>query len=95
MIWAHLMALRVFVESVLRYGLPLEYTPNLIVTTSKATQKVKDSLDKAFSHLCGNAFGRDKRGRITKDDAALSSEMAAAGFGENEYTAYVCYDIEL
>ncbi|KAI4600245.1 Vacuolar ATP synthase subunit C [Pestalotiopsis sp. 9143b] len=95
MIWAHLMALRVFVESVLRYGLPLEYTPNLIITTSKASQKVKDGLDKTFSHLGGNAFGRDKRGRITKDDAALSSEMAAAGFGENEYTAYVYYDIEL
>lgn len=95
MIWAHLLALRVFVESVLRYGLPLEYSPALIVTTPKASQKVKDSLDKAFSHLGGNAFGRDKRGRITKDDAALSSEMAAAGLGENEYTAYVYYDIEL
>ncbi|KAH6660212.1 V-ATPase subunit C [Truncatella angustata] len=95
MIWAHLMALRVFVESVLRYGLPLEYSPNLIVTTSKASQKVKDGLDKAFSHLGGNAFGRDKRGRITKDDAALSSEMAAAGLGDNEYTAYVYYEIEV
>ena len=42
-----------------------------------------------------HAFGKDKRGRtITKDDAALSSEMAAAGLGE-DYTAYVYYEIEL
>lgn len=95
MIWAHLLALRVFVESVLRYGLPLEYSPALIVTTSKATQKVKDSLDKTYSYLGGNAFGRDKRGKVVKDDAALSSEMAAAGLGDGEYTAYVYYDIEL
>lgn len=36
MIWAHVMALRVFVESVLRYGLPLEFVPALI--------QVRDSL---------------------------------------------------
>jgi len=30
MIWAHVMALRVFVESVLRYGLPLEFVSVLI-----------------------------------------------------------------
>jgi V-type H+-transporting ATPase subunit C len=95
MIWAHVLALRVFVESVLRYGLPLEYVPALIATPTKGAKKIKDSLDKTFSHLGGNAFGRDKRGRITKDDAALSSEMAAAGLGEGEYTAYVYYEIGL
>lgn len=123
MVWAHVMTLRVFVETVLRYGLPLEYVSALVKvslcsgpgdalptgecvlltksllsqTTPKLSKKVKDSLDKAYSYLGGNAFGRDKKGKITKDDAALSSEMAAAGlgFGEgNEYTAYVYYDFE-
>lgn len=54
-------------------------------------------MDSKFSFLGGNAFGRDKRGRVTKDDAAFSTEMAAAGLatGEgNEYTAYVYYGIE-
>ncbi|KAH8645478.1 V-ATPase subunit C [Xylariales sp. PMI_506] len=98
MIWIHVLTLRVFVETVLRYGLPLEYLSALIVTTPKFSKKIKDSLDKAYSHLGGNAFGRDKRGRITKDDAALSSEMAAAGLGSgenNEYTAYVYYELEI
>lgn len=53
-------------------------------------------MDSAYSYLGGNAFGRDKKGRITKDDAALSSEMTAAGLGGegNEYTAYVFYEFE-
>ncbi|KAI1386929.1 ATPase, V1 complex, subunit C [Hypoxylon trugodes] len=98
MIWAHVMALRVFVESVLRYGLPLEFVSALVMTNSKLVKKVKTALDSSYSYLGGNAFGRDKRGRITKDDAALSSEMAAAGLGHgegNEYTAYVYYEFDL
>jgi V-type H+-transporting ATPase subunit C len=54
-------------------------------------------LDSAYSYLGGNAFGRDKRGRVTKDDASLTSEMAAVGLGAaegSEYTAYVYYEIE-
>ncbi|KAH9887794.1 ATPase, V1 complex, subunit C [Xylariomycetidae sp. FL2044] len=98
MIWAHVMALRVFVESVLRYGLPLEFVSALVLTNPKLVKKVKTALDSSYSYLGGNAFGRDKRGRITKDDAALSSEMAAAGFhgGEgNEYTPFVYYEFDL
>ncbi|CAK7220833.1 Vacuolar ATP synthase subunit C [Sporothrix curviconia] len=97
MIWMHALTLRVFVETVLRYGLPLDFVSVLIKTTPKAASKVKASLDSAYSYLGGNAFGRDKKGKITKDDASLSSEMAAAGvgFGDgNEYMAYVYYEFE-
>lgn len=57
---------------------------------------MKTNLDSQYSYLGGNAFGRDKRGKITKDDAAMSSDMAAAGLGGegNEYTAYVYYELE-
>lgn len=34
MIWAHIMALRVFVETVLRYGLPLEFVSALVVVSA-------------------------------------------------------------
>lgn len=97
LIWMHVLTLRVFVEAVLRYGLPLEYASSLIKTSSKLAPKVKKALDSTYSYLGGNAVGRDKRGRISKDDAALTSEMAAAGFGSgdgNEYTAYVYYEFE-
>ncbi|KZL86478.1 v-type h+-transporting atpase subunit c [Colletotrichum incanum] len=97
MIWLHVLALRVFVEAVLRYGLPLDYVCVLVKTNSKLAKKVKTALDSNYSYLGGNAFGRDKRGKITKDDAALSSEMAAAGLGGgegHEYTAYVYYEFD-
>lgn len=57
---------------------------------------MKKHLDNAYGYLGGNAFGRDKRGRVTKDDAALSTEIAAAGLGGdgNEYTPYVYYEID-
>ncbi len=67
-------------------------------TTPKLSGKVKSALDSQYSYLGGNAFGRDKRGRVTKDDAAVSSDLAAAGFGfgeGKEYTAYVYYELEL
>ncbi|KAL7794568.1 hypothetical protein V8C37DRAFT_376065 [Trichoderma ceciliae] len=97
MIWVHVLTLRVFVEAVLRYGLPLDYATALIKTTPKLAPKTKAALDSKYSYLGGNAFGRDKHGRVTKDDAALSSEMAAAGLGTgegHEYTAFVYYEAE-
>lgn len=99
MIWVHVLCLRVFVETVLRYGLPLEFVAALIKATPKQSKKVKGALHDAYAYLGGNAFGRDKKGRVTKDDSALSSEMSAAGVsggGEGgEYTPYVYYDFEI
>jgi V-type H+-transporting ATPase subunit C len=71
-----------------------------VQTNQKAAKKAKTSLDSAYSYLGGNAFGRDKKGRVAKDDSTLSSDMAAAGVGAhggegNEYTAYVYYDFEV
>lgn len=69
----------------------------IVKTNSKLAKKVKTALDSNYSYLGGNAFGRDKRGKITKDDAALSSELAAAGLGGvegHEYTAYVYYEFD-
>ncbi|KAI9850210.1 MAG: Vacuolar ATP synthase subunit C [Thelocarpon superellum] len=97
MAWIHVLTLRVFVETVLRYGLPLSFVCGLVKTTPKLAKKARYSLDASYSYLGGNAFGRDKKGRITKDDASVSTEMAAAGHvGENgEYSAYVCYEFEI
>lgn len=116
MIWIHTLCLRVFVETVLRYGLPLEFVAALIKvsshapqrlwmttiltklqTTPKLAKKAKQALDSEYSYLGGNAFGRDKKGRVTKDDSALSSEMGAAGVGGegSEYTAYAYYEFQI
>ncbi|MCJ1348937.1 Vacuolar ATP synthase subunit C [Peltigera leucophlebia] len=97
MAWVHVLALRVFVETVLRYGLPLSFVCGLVRTTQKLVKKVRNSLDGSYSYLGGNAFGRDKKGRVTKDDSSTSAEMQAAGHAGDavEYSAYVCYEFEI
>jgi len=114
MIWIHVLALRVFVETVLRYGLPLDFVCGLVQVSShfgfgvdtsrtdvwqtngKAAKKAKSNLDTAYSYLGGNAFGRDNKGRVKKDDSAMSAEMQATGHtGDQEYTAYVYYEFEV
>ncbi|KAL4872802.1 hypothetical protein BDV12DRAFT_182807 [Aspergillus spectabilis] len=92
MIWVHVLVLRVFVETVLRYGLPLDFVCTLVKTSSsKQADKAKRNLDEKYSYLAGNAFGRDKKGRVKKDDP---NEMHAVEGGGAEYTAYVYYDFE-
>ncbi|KAB8289557.1 hypothetical protein EYC80_010715 [Monilinia laxa] len=99
MIWIHVLTLRVFVETVLRYGLPLDFVCGLVKSHPKGAKKAKAALDSTYGYLGGNAFGRDKKGKALKDDSTLSSEIAAAGVGGqgegNEYTAYVYYEFEV
>ncbi|RJE17466.1 hypothetical protein PHISCL_10196, partial [Aspergillus sclerotialis] len=93
MVWIHVLVLRVFVETVLRYGLPLDFVCTVIRTpTQKHADKAKKSLDEKYSYLAGNAFGRDKKGRVKRDDPG---EMQAGGEGTGaEYTPYVFYEFE-
>ncbi|KAI9371390.1 hypothetical protein BJX61DRAFT_29103 [Aspergillus egyptiacus] len=92
MVWVHVLVLRVFVETVLRYGLPLDYVCTIIRTpSSKQADKAKRNLDEKYSYLAGNAFGRDKKGRVKKEDP---SEMHGLEGGGAEYTAYVYYEFE-
>ncbi|KAL4766221.1 H(+)-transporting V1 sector ATPase subunit C [Aspergillus foveolatus] len=92
MVWVHVLVLRVFVETVLRYGLPLDFACALIKTpSSKHADKAKKNLDEKYSYLAGNAFGRDKKGRVKKDDP---NEMHGVEGGGADYTAYVYYDFE-
>ncbi|KAJ5691160.1 hypothetical protein N7488_011895 [Penicillium malachiteum] len=91
MVWVHVLVLRVFVETVLRYGLPLDFVCALIRTPSvKQADKAKQNLEEKYSYLAGNAFGRDKKGRVKRDDP---NEMHGAE-GSADYTAYVLYEFE-
>ncbi|KAK8196556.1 Vacuolar ATP synthase subunit C [Zalaria obscura] len=91
MAWVHVLTLRVFVETVLRYGLPLSFVCGLVKTTSKSAKKAKSNLDSNYSHLGGNAFGRDKKGRATND----ADTLQAAGQSSEEYSAYVFYEFDI
>lgn len=112
MVWIHVLVLRVFVETVLRYGLPLDFvcglirvcllSPSGVITlgcvanlclqapTTKQADRAKKNLEDKYSYLAGNAFGRDKKGRVKRDDP---NEMHGAE-GNAEYTPYVFYEFE-
>ncbi|CAG5866206.1 unnamed protein product [Menidia menidia] len=78
--WIHVKALRVFVESVLRYGLPVNYQALLLQTDRKRSKKLKEELSLLFEHL-------DPKG-ITTD---ASSDIP--GLCQQEYSSYICFHI--
>ncbi|CAF4286586.1 unnamed protein product, partial [Adineta steineri] len=47
----HIKALRVFVESVLRFGLPVNFVAMVIHPTRKSTKRLRDVLDNLFGYL--------------------------------------------
>jgi V-type H+-transporting ATPase subunit C len=62
-------------------------------TSSKQATKIKSSLDKNYSYLGGNAFGKDKKGRPTNDSGVGSEQIAQ--HGNEDYTAFVYYEFEI
>ncbi|CAF93890.1 unnamed protein product, partial [Tetraodon nigroviridis] len=49
--WIHLKALRVFVESALRYGLPVRYQALLLQADRKQSKRLEDELASLFGYL--------------------------------------------
>ncbi|CCK71451.1 H(+)-transporting V1 sector ATPase subunit C KNAG_0H00350 [Huiozyma naganishii CBS 8797] len=90
--WFHIKALRVYVESVLRYGLPPHFNTKIIAVPPGTLAKCKTELINTFSFLGGNAFVKDKKGKIKKDDAALHQYAAMV---DTEYEPFVLYTITL
>ena len=51
MAWIHIKALRAFVESVLRYGLPVTFQAMLLRPQRKAGKRLQEELNKLYRHL--------------------------------------------
>lgn len=82
--WIHVKALRIFVESVLRYGLPVNFLAVIIQPNKKSVKRLRDALNQLYSHL----------------DTSLSSnepmdDIPGLNFGQNEYYPYVYFKINL
>lgn len=90
--WFHIKALRVYVESVLRYGLPPHFNTKIIAVPPKNLSKCKAELIEAFGFLSGNAFTRDKQGKIVKQDTSLHQY---AQLVDTDYEPFVIYVINL
>ncbi|XP_051813195.1 V-type proton ATPase subunit C 1-B-like [Acanthochromis polyacanthus] len=78
--WVHLKALRVFVESVLRYGLPVNYQALLLQTDTKHSKKLREELSSLFKHLDPTASMTD-----------VSCDIP--GLFQQEYFSYICFHI--
>nr|QWN59101.1 vacuolar ATPase subunit C [Henosepilachna vigintioctopunctata] len=85
--WIHVKALRVFVESVLRYGLPVNFQAILIHPNKKLVKRLRDVLNQLYGHF--------------DSSAALSGanvdgvDIPGLGFGQQEYYPYVYYKINV
>lgn len=87
--WGHVRTLRVFVESVLRYGLPPVFITAVFVPT-KSVDKTESVLVSKFGYLAGSAMARDKQGRIKEDDLGEYGALV-----EHDYKPFVIYVSEI
>lgn len=85
--WVHVKALRVFVESVLRYGLPVNFQAILIQPNKKSMKRLRDQLNQLYGHLDGSAAS----GSGGNNDV----DIAGLGFGSSEYYPYVFYKLNI
>uniref|UniRef100_A0AAX7T2V1 V-type proton ATPase subunit C n=1 Tax=Astatotilapia calliptera TaxID=8154 RepID=A0AAX7T2V1_ASTCA len=82
--WIHIKALRVFVESVLRYGLPVNFQAMLLQPNKKTMKKLREVLNDLYKHLDSSAA------------AIIDSAMDIPGLNlsQQEYYPYVYYKID-
>lgn len=85
--WIHVKALRVFVESVLRYGLPVNFQAILIHPNKKNTKRLRDVLNQLYGHLDGSA--------ASSGSNADNVDIPGLGFGQSEYYPYVYYKLNI
>lgn len=69
--WMHIKVIRVFVESVLRYGLPVDFTAVLYKVASGKDQQLTQALDKALSTTPVDASGAGEDGEDDYHDFVL------------------------
>ncbi|GMT23630.1 hypothetical protein PFISCL1PPCAC_14927, partial [Pristionchus fissidentatus] len=84
--YIHIKALRVFVESVLRYGLPVNFQAAVVEPNKSSSKKLRSELNKLYSHLDGSAAGPID---TFEDSPALMS------LGVNEYYPYVFFALKM
>jgi V-type H+-transporting ATPase subunit C len=89
--WIHVKALRVFVESVLRYGLPVNFQACVIKPQKKNAKKIRDQLEHLFSGLNADAGGHHKN---SKQVDALVEAMPGM-LGADNYYSYVFFNLNL
>jgi V-type H+-transporting ATPase subunit C len=90
--WSHIKLLRSFVESVLRYGLPPTFYCYLLKPDfTKNLKQAKQDCIERFGYLGGNAFTKDTKGKVVKDN----SLHEYASLVDTEYEPFVIYETHI
>uniref|UniRef100_UPI00398E531B V-type proton ATPase subunit C 1-B-like isoform X1 n=2 Tax=Pristiophorus japonicus TaxID=55135 RepID=UPI00398E531B len=84
--WIHIKALRVFVESVLRYGLPVNFQAMLLQPNKKTMKRLRDVLNALFKHL-------DEVAAASTIDANM--DIPGLNVSQQDYYAYVYFKIDI
>ncbi|NXD37261.1 VATC2 ATPase, partial [Copsychus sechellarum] len=84
--WIHVKALRVFVESVLRYGLPVNFQAMLLQPNRKSVKRLRDVLNVVFKHL-------DEVAAASIMDPGM--DIPGLQLSNQEYFPYVYFKIDL
>ncbi|KAM4042245.1 V-type proton ATPase subunit C 2 isoform 1-T3 [Anomaloglossus baeobatrachus] len=84
--WIHIKALRVFVESVLRYGLPVNFQAVILQPNKKSMKRLRDVLNAIFRHL-------DEAAAANMKD--VNMDIPGLQLNNQDYYPYVCFNIDL
>uniref|UniRef100_A0A8C5QDY8 V-type proton ATPase subunit C n=1 Tax=Leptobrachium leishanense TaxID=445787 RepID=A0A8C5QDY8_9ANUR len=84
--WIHIKALRVFVESVLRYGLPVNFQAAVLHPNKKSMKRLRDVLNAIFRHL-------DEAAAANMKDVGM--DIPGLQLNTQDYYPYVCFKIDL
>ncbi|KAL6477517.1 hypothetical protein MHYP_G00133520 [Metynnis hypsauchen] len=84
--WIHIKALRVFTESVLRYGLPVSFQTLLLQPEKKHAKRLREELNSLFRDL-------DPTAAASKPDMGV--DIPGVNAGQQEYYSYICYSINI
>jgi len=91
--WIHLKAIRVFVESVLRYGLPTNFQAMLLLPNKNKDSKLRKALAELYGHLSSKSIFDSKK---SKDDESDLTESTMMDFSDGaSFYPYVSLEINL
>ncbi|KAJ1992882.1 Vacuolar ATP synthase subunit C [Coemansia spiralis] len=96
--WIHIKALRVFVESVLRYGIPPDFSPILVKPPLRQAARIKQQLCDFYAYLETSSraseratlAGKTKPKHVADDSAFDMHEFSNV---LSDYTPFVLFDI--
>lgn len=71
--WTHLKTIRAFVETILRYGLPADFTAILLHPNTKYEKKLRTTLDAMYKGI-GTSYLRDERDDEEGDSSSALGE---------------------